>query len=151
MAYELVAEKEKSLDCYTKAALWREAMNVAYSIPLSGEDLTQLAYRLADSLVTRGEYTDAARLYTDYGTDHSAIEKAVKALAKASQFSEAIRLVNEKVGVAGVVKIVHPAIIECFGQTTELLSDLKGQLGAQVPRLAILREKKKEDPGIVAL
>jgi elongator complex protein 1 len=55
--------------------------------------------------------------------------------------------VNQKVGSDKVPIIVHPAIIESFGQTTELVSELKAQLGAQVPRLRILREKKAEDPG----
>lgn len=47
-----------------------------------------------------------------------------------------------------VPDIVHPAIVSCFSQTTELVSELKAQLNAQIPRLRILREKKAEDPGI---
>ena len=147
LAYQLVGEKENSLECYIKAAFWKEALNIASSMPLSTEELSNLAYRLADALMERGEYTDAARLYIDYGSDEMAIAKAVKALAKAYQFSEAIRLVNGKVGATKVAEIAHPAILECFAQTTELLSDLKGQIGAQVPRLRVLRGKKAEDPG----
>jgi elongator complex protein 1 len=45
--------------------------------------------------------------------------------------------------------LVHPVIVDCFSQTTELVSELKAQLNAQVPRLRILREKKAEDPGTV--
>jgi len=127
--------------------MWREALNTAYSIPIPSEEISQLAYRLADSLLERREFADAAKLYVDYGFDESAVEKAVKALAKGYQFSEAIRVVNDKLGAGQVVPIVHPTIIDCFAQTTELLSELKGQLGAQVPRLRILREKKAEDPG----
>jgi hypothetical protein len=47
-----------------------------------------------------------------------------------------------------VLNIVHPAIVACFSQTMELVSELKAQLNAQIPRLRILREKKAEDPGM---
>jgi len=116
---------------------------------MSAIDIGDLASRLADALMVRGEYADAARLYVDYGTGDAAIEKAVKALAKAYQFSEAFRIVNRKLGPEKISEMVHPVIMECFVQTTELISDLKGQIGAQVPRLKILREKKAEDPGIL--
>jgi len=43
--------------------------------------------------------------------------------------------------------MVHPAIIEAFAQMMELISEFRGQLNAQVPRLKLLREKKVEDPG----
>jgi elongator complex protein 1 len=49
-----------------------------------------------------------------------------------------------------VVFLVHPAITDCFSQTSELISELKAQLGAQIPRLRILREKKAEDPGMLS-
>ena len=38
----------------------------------------------------------------------------------------------------------------CFSQTTELISEFKGQLGAQLPRLRTLRAKKIEDPGFAS-
>ena len=58
---------------------------------------------------------------------------------------------NDFSGVEDVAKCVHPAIIDCFAQTTELVAEFKGQLNAQVPRLRVLREKKSEDPGLTIL
>ena len=49
---------------------------------------------MADSLVEHRQFVDAARLYTDYGTDEEAIGKAVEALAKGFLFTEAIRIVT---------------------------------------------------------
>jgi len=56
--------------------------------------------------------------------------------------------VSDSVGVEHVAARVHPAIVDCFAQTTELVAEFKGQLNAQVPRLRVLREKKSEDPGL---
>jgi hypothetical protein len=52
-----------------------------------------LANQLAEALVERRQYTDAARVYIDYGKEETAIEKAVQALASGYQFTEAIRIV----------------------------------------------------------
>jgi hypothetical protein len=91
-AFELVGKKDYAVISYEKAGLWRECINVAYSIPVSVSEIADLALRLADSLVEQRQFVDAARLYTDYGTDEAAIEKAVDALAKGFLFTEAIRL-----------------------------------------------------------
>lgn len=94
VAYELVGEKEMAVDSYTKAGLWRESLNIAYSIPMPTTEITQLADRLAESLVSRREFADAATVYIEYGKDDAAISKAVNALANGYQFTEAIRIVN---------------------------------------------------------
>jgi elongator complex protein 1 len=94
VAYELVGEKEKAVESYTKAGLWRESLNIAYSIPMPTAKIAQLADRLAESLVSRREFADAATVYIEYGKDDAAISKAVNALASGYQFTEAIRIVN---------------------------------------------------------
>ena len=126
--------------------MWRECLNIAYSIPLPQAEIANLAIQLAESLMERRQFVDAARLYIDYQTDDTAIENAVHALAKGYHFTEAIRIVNAKHGPTKIPTLVDPAIIDCFSQTMELISELKAQLNAQVPRLRILREKKTEDP-----
>jgi hypothetical protein len=74
--------------------MWKDCLNVAYSIPLPAEEIEQLAFNLADKLVERRQFRDAARLYLDYGKDETAMEKAVNALAKSYEFTEAIRVVR---------------------------------------------------------
>ena len=61
---------------------------------MPAKDLAELATQLAESLVERRQFVDAARLYIDYGTDDTAIEKAVNALSKGYHFTEAIRVVT---------------------------------------------------------
>lgn len=55
--------------------------------------LQQLAAQLAEDLVERRQFVDAARIYLDYGHDDNAIEQAVSILTKGNLFSEAIRVV----------------------------------------------------------
>ena len=74
--------------------MWKECLNVAYSIPLPREEIEKLAFLLAEALVERRNFRDAARLYLDYGNDEVAMEKAVNALTKGYQFTEAIRVVR---------------------------------------------------------
>jgi hypothetical protein len=61
---------------------------------MDSSEIAQLAISLAESLVERRQFTEAARLYVDYGRDDAAIKNAVKALAKGYQFTECIRIVR---------------------------------------------------------
>jgi elongator complex protein 1 len=126
--------------------MWRECLNIAYSIPPPTPEFTQLALELADYLVEHRQYVDAARLYVDYSTNDTCIEKAVQALSKGYHFNEAIRIVSSKFGPEKLSSIVHPAIVDSYITTSELITELKAQLAAQLPRLRILREKRAEDP-----
>src|SRR5271167_4388462 len=51
-----------AMQLYTKSLLWRECLNVEYSMSMSHGEITCLATRLADSLLERREFVDAARL-----------------------------------------------------------------------------------------
>lgn len=73
--------------------MWKECLNVAYSVPLSQDEIELLAYQLADALFEGRQFKSAARLYLDYGRDEVSVEKAVTALAKGYEFTEAIRVV----------------------------------------------------------
>ena len=93
IAYELVGQKEKAIESYAKAGLWRECLNVAYSIPMTGLEIEQLATQLAEDLLERRQFMDGARIYIDYIDNSRSIEQAVTVLMKGYQFSEAIRVV----------------------------------------------------------
>jgi len=99
LAYEIVGQKLKALESYAKGVVWKECLNVAYSLSMSSHEIGQLADRLANSLLERRQFNDAARLYVDYASDESGIKNAVKALIKGYQFSEAIRIVHSAQGL----------------------------------------------------
>src|SRR5579859_4111689 len=98
LAYDLVGDKKNAIEAYTKANLWRECLNAAYSIPMPPNEIVDLANKLAQALIDQRQFAEAARLYIDYGNDDVAVEKAVQALAKGYQFTEAIRVVCPKTG-----------------------------------------------------
>jgi len=79
---------------YTKAGMWKEALNMAYSLPLSESEMGDLATRLAQTCLERRQFTDAARLFMEYATGEDKLDNAVNALVKAYQFTEAIRIVS---------------------------------------------------------
>ena len=79
---------------YTKAGMWKESLNMAYSLSLSELAMGSLAAQLAQTCLERRQFTDAARLFMDYVTGEDKLDNAVNALVKAYQFTEAIRVVS---------------------------------------------------------
>jgi len=79
---------------YTKAGMWKESLNMAYSLSLSELAMGSLAAQLAQTCLERRQFTDAARLFMDYATGEDKLDNAVNALVKAYQFTEAIRVVS---------------------------------------------------------
>ena len=79
---------------YRDAGMWKESLNMAYSQPLPKYAVDKLAAQLAQNCLERRQFVEAARLFIDYATGDDALESAVSALAKAYQFTEAIRVVS---------------------------------------------------------
>jgi elongator complex protein 1 len=128
---------------YLSANMWREALSCAGSLQLTGRDVTDLAGDLADEMEETKDYQGAARICLDYLSD---VERCAGLLCKANQFQEAIRLVVLHNKADLLETIVDSGLAESFNTTTELLSDCKAQIGAQIPRLRELRVKKLQEP-----
>lgn len=111
--------------------------------PLPAAEISVLATTLAEGLVETRDFFSAATIYLDYLHD---IQTAVRVFCKGYYFSDAIRLVSLRQQPELLEGVVDVGLIEGLTSMTELLADCKGQLGAQVPRLRELRQKKAEDP-----
>jgi elongator complex protein 1 len=111
--------------------------------PLPAAEISVLATTLAEGLVETRDFFSAATIYLDYLYD---IQTAVRVFCKGYYFSDAIRLVSLRQQPELLEGVVDVGLIEGLASMTELLADCKGQLGAQVPRLRELRQKKAEDP-----
>ena len=111
--------------------------------PLPAAEISVLATTLAEGLVETRDFFSAATIYFDYLHD---IQTAVRVFCKGYHFSDAIRLVSLRQQPELLEGVVDVGLIEGLTSMTELLADCKGQLGAQVPRLRELRQKKAEDP-----
>lgn len=147
LAYESLKNYAKATSCYraSGATCWQECLYTAQqqSPPLSAEAMTDLATSLADALWEAKDYTSAATIHLEH---LSSLETAIKCLCKGYHFAEAMRLVVQKSCPGLLESAVDVGLAEALGSTTEFLADCKGQLLAQVPRIAELRLKAIEDP-----
>lgn len=143
IAYEYLNDYASAWPCYRSANLWREALSSAVLAGTSAEELNSLATSLTEGLVESKDYLAAATITLDHLSD---LPSAARLLCRGSHFAEALRLVMLHRQPELIQDHIDPGLIERSGEMTEFLADMKGQLGAQVPRLRELRAKKAEDP-----
>ncbi|KHN97774.1 elongator complex protein [Metarhizium album ARSEF 1941] len=147
LAYESLRNYAKATSCYraSGASCWQECLYTAtqQSPPLSAEAMTDLAASLADVLWEARDYAAAATIHLEY---LASPETAIKCLCKGHHFAEAMRLAAQTSRPELLGSAVDVGLAEALGSTTEFLADCKGQLLAQVPRIAELRRKAIEDP-----
>ncbi|KAH6897475.1 IKI3 family-domain-containing protein [Thelonectria olida] len=147
LAYESLQNYAKATGCYRSAgaSCWQECLYAAQQQdpPLSADAMAELATALADALWEAKDYTSAATIHVEY---LNAIETAVKCLCKGYHFAEATRLVLQRSKPELLESAVDAGLAEALSSTTEFLADCKGQLNAQIPRIAELRRKAAEDP-----
>lgn len=147
LAYESLKNYAKATSCYraSGATCWQECLYTAQqqSPPLSAEAMADLATSLADALWEAKDYSAAATIHLEH---LSSLETAIKCLCKGYHFAEAMRLVIQHSRPELLESSLDVGLAEALGSTTEFLADCKGQLLAQVPRIADLRRKAIEDP-----
>ncbi|KAK9328363.1 IKI3 family-domain-containing protein [Lipomyces starkeyi] len=143
LAYELLGDYADALDSYVFGSHWREALAVCSMARLPQDEVQVISQKLAESLYEARRYVDAATIYLEYRRD---LKEAVRSLCKGFFFDEAIRIILQQNSPGYLEEIVDPALVEGFNQITELLSDCRGQLNAQLERLRELRLKKANDP-----
>ncbi|KAF2117499.1 elongator complex protein 1 [Lophiotrema nucula] len=143
IAYESLGLHGLAYSSYFSALLWREALYSATLAGLPESEITSLATSLGEGLTESKDYLSASTIHLDYLSD---LPGAAKLLCKGHFFSEAIRLVVLKNSKYLIEEVIDPGLVEASASMTEFLADMKGQLNAQVPRLAELRKKKAEDP-----
>ncbi|KAJ8100380.1 IKI3 family-domain-containing protein [Lipomyces tetrasporus] len=143
LAYELLGDYADALDSYVLGSHWREALALCSMARLPRDEVQVISQKLAEVLYESRMYKDAATVYLEYRRD---LKEAVRCLCKGYFYDEAIRIVLQQNSSDYLEEIVNPALIEGFNQITELLSDCRGQLSAQLERLRELRLKKSNDP-----
>ncbi|KAH6605033.1 hypothetical protein Trco_006740 [Trichoderma cornu-damae] len=147
LAYESVRNYAKATSCYRSAGAtcWQECLFTAHQQdpPLSAGGKAELATALADALWEAKDFSSAATIHLDY---LDSLETAVRCLCRGYHFAQAIRLVIQHSRPDLLESAIDSGLAEALGRTTEFLADCKGQLRAQVPRVAELRLKAAEDP-----
>ncbi|KAK9478600.1 IKI3 family-domain-containing protein [Lipomyces japonicus] len=143
LAYETLGAYDDALESYVLGTNWREAFAVCSLSHKSHDEVHEIAGNLAESLVQVRNFRDAATIHQQYRFD---VKESIRTLCKGFYYSEAIRkalLHNEP---RLLTEIIDPAVVDGFNQITELLSDCRSQLEAQISRLRELRVKKAADP-----
>lgn len=113
-------------------------------VPLSPEDLSAHAAALASTLVEENrDYISAAHIQAEHLHD---IPTAARLLCRGSQFADATRLLALHGYQSLIPEIIDTGLADAMGSTTDLLSDFRSQLNAQVPRIHELRVRRAIDP-----
>jgi len=150
LAYESLGNFADATDCYLKAgaSCWRECLYAASQIqqPDSAESeakFQDIASTLADALREAKDHASAATIHLDY---LGSVPSAITSLCKGYLFADALRLVALHKRPDLLESHVDAGLAEAFSGSTEFLADCREQLKAQVPRIAELRRKAREDP-----
>ncbi|KAK0635005.1 IKI3 family-domain-containing protein [Bombardia bombarda] len=147
LAYESLGNCVDATDCYLKAgaSCWRECLFTAQqqNPPMIPEKLSELAGTLADALLEAKDYAAAATVQLDH---LGSVSAAIQCLCKGYLFADALRIVALNKRPDLLESAVDIGLADAFSSSTEFLADCKAQLKAQVPRIAELRKKAREDP-----
>ncbi|KAK3293460.1 IKI3 family-domain-containing protein [Chaetomium fimeti] len=147
LAYESLDNFTDATDCYLKAGTtcWRECLYAAQqqNPPLSPAKLSEIATSLADALREAKDYASAATIHLDY---LASVPAAIQHLCKGYLFADALRLAALHNRADLLPTAIDTGLTEALSSSTEFLADCKAQLHAQVPRIAELRLKAREDP-----
>jgi elongator complex protein 1 len=147
LAYESLSNYEKATSCYLSSgpSSWRESLFCALSQtpPVSGPALTTLATTLYEALTESKDYFAAATIQLDY---LSSLPSACRSFCKGYFFADALHLIAKNRQPELLEQVIDPCLGDALASSTELLSDCKAQLLAQIPRIFELREKALNDP-----
>ncbi|KAJ4307173.1 putative elongator complex protein 1 [Collariella sp. IMI 366227] len=147
LAYESLGAYPDATDCYLKsgATCWRECLYAAQqqTPPLTPAKLAEIATSLADALREAKDYASAATIHIDYLTS---LDTALTLLCKGYLFADALRLAALHNRPDLLPTTIDTGLADALSSSTDFLADCKAQLKAQVPRIAELRLKAREDP-----
>jgi elongator complex protein 1 len=147
LAYESLDNFADATECYLKAGAtcWRECLYAAQqqNPPLPPAKLSEIATSLADALREAKDHASAATIHLDY---LSSVPSAIQHLCKGYLFADALRLAALHSRADLLPTAIDTGLAEALSSSTEFLADCKAQLAAQVPRIAELRLKAREDP-----
>ncbi|KAJ7099343.1 pol II transcription elongation factor [Mycena belliarum] len=133
----------KAMVAHEKSLDWQELFDLAQRTAQSQDDIIVMGYRVAEDLVSKKRYVDAARVLLDYVKD---TREAVIALVQGNYFSEARRIATLTDSQALLNEIIHPGALESRAQISEDIGEMRDQLRKQLQRICELRVKKIEEP-----
>ncbi|GAA6031547.1 hypothetical protein JCM8097_006514 [Rhodosporidiobolus ruineniae] len=143
LLFQLGNETDKALLSYQRAHAWQELFTLAVASGKKKEEVREMAVEVAESLVGKRRYAEAARVLLEYGED---VEASVQALCDGNLYAEAVRLTALHSRSDLLDSHIKPSTLEMQQRLEDDMSDLTEQLEKQVSRLAELRVKCEQNP-----
>ncbi|KAK2463075.1 hypothetical protein APHAL10511_004730 [Amanita phalloides] len=143
VAFVEARKLSKAMAAHERALEWRELFTIAFALELPEEKIVDIAYRIADELVSKKRHLEAGQVLLDYAKD---FRQGVIAFVEGNGFSEAHRIISMYSLPELVEHIVHPAAMGNKEQISEDLREMREQLQKQVKRVRELRLIKIEEP-----
>ncbi|KAF9995387.1 hypothetical protein BGZ80_001407 [Entomortierella chlamydospora] len=141
VAYSMAGNKEKALESYKEAGLWREAVVLAQQLKYDPSATAYLARGLAEHLKLDKRYTEAGTLLAEYAKDS---EEAVSALLEGRLWSEAIRIAYLYNRHDLMATHITPGIADGHHDLMESIRDMQEQFDKQIKRLKEVRDLRIE-------
>ncbi|KAG0331419.1 hypothetical protein BG004_001669 [Podila humilis] len=139
LAYSMAGNKEKALESYREAGLWREAVVLAQQLKYDESAMRYLACGLADHLKNDRRFAEAGVVLAEYAKDS---EEAVSVLLEGRLWNEAIRVVHAHNRVDLMATHVTPGIVDGHHDLLEMIREMQEQFDKQIKRLKEVRELK---------
>ncbi|KAJ3564648.1 hypothetical protein NP233_g8162 [Leucocoprinus birnbaumii] len=134
---------QKAMVAHEKALEWQELFMLAVLNDMPDAGLVEMAYRVAEDLVSKKRHSEAARVLLDYAKN---IREAVIALVGGNAFAEARRVIALNKQPELMEDVVYPAALESKAQFTEDITEMREQIRKQLNRIRELRIRKVEEP-----
>ncbi|KAL4071351.1 IKI3 family-domain-containing protein [Scleroderma yunnanense] len=144
LVFAEVPDFRKAMVAHERALEWQELFELSSKQALPEDEVKDMGYRIAEELLSKKRFSEAARVFIDYARDDT---QAVVALVQGNEFSEARRIISLSVIPQLLEDVVMPGTLEMKAQFSEDLSEMREQLSKQVTRVKELRIKKVMEPG----
>lgn len=137
------SDARRAMISYERALQWQELFELCVKEQLDGDEIADIAYRIADELFSKKRFSESARVLLDYAKD---VRQAIHSLAQGNEFAEARRIITLHGNPELVDEVLLPCSLDCRAQIGDDINEMREQLRKQVARLTELRIKKVEEP-----
>ncbi|KAG1767483.1 pol II transcription elongation factor [Suillus placidus] len=137
------SDARRAMISYERALQWQELFELCLKEQLDGDEIMEIAYRIADELFSKKRFSESARVLLDYAKD---VRQAIHSLAQGNEFAEARRIITLHAKPELIEELVFPYALDCRAQIGDDINEMREQLRKQVARLTELRIKKVEEP-----
>ncbi|KAG1866975.1 pol II transcription elongation factor [Suillus tomentosus] len=136
-------DARRAMISYERALQWQELFELCLKEQLDGDEITEIAYRIADELFSKKRFSESARVSLDYAKD---VRQAINTLAQGNEFAEARRIITLHAKPELIDQVLLPCALDCRTQIGDDINEMREQLRKQAVRLTELRIKKVEEP-----